>query len=167
MSARYSRPPASSARRAVPARQSPRATRRRNPEVGKTVLKLAIYLAALVPILLIYGTKERALITAPPIGLVGAAATWFFVRDTLVDRRRRILYAVVVGVVLAELTWALGYWAVLPVVGGAAIWLAFYVLSGIAEHALSNKLDRRIALEYGAVSLIGVLVVLASQPWRA
>jgi hypothetical protein len=130
-------------------------------------LKAAIYLAALVPILLIYGTKERALLIAPPIGLVGGAATWFFLGFSAPDARRRALYAAVVGVILAELTWGLGYWAVLPMVGGAAIWLAFYVMSGVAEHALSGKLDRRVAIEYGAVTVLGLLVVLASQPWRS
>jgi hypothetical protein len=129
-------------------------------------VRIAVYLAALVPIVLIYSTKERALLTAPPIGLIGALATWYLLRDTPVSRGGGVLLAGAVGLVLAELTWSLGYWSVMPIVGGAALWLAFYVLSGIAEHGADRSLDRRIVLEYCGVALVGVLVVLATAPWR-
>ncbi|MBI2756343.1 MAG: hypothetical protein HYX52_06510 [Chloroflexi bacterium] len=121
-----------------------------------------------IPILLVYGTKERALITALPVGLIGAAVAWFNARHVRSSARgRQIRYAVIVGLVMAQLTWALGYWAVIPLVGAAALWLALYALSGIAEHAQAATLDRRVAAEFGAVAAIGVVIVLFSQPWRA
>ena len=104
---------------------------------------------------------------APPIGLICALATWYLLGDTPAGNRRRVLLAAGVGVVVSELAWGLGYWAVVPLVGGAALWLAFYVLSGIAEHGAAQTLDRRIALEYGLVALVGVLVVMVTAPWRA
>jgi hypothetical protein len=68
--------------------------------------------------------------------------------------------------VLGQLTWALGYWSTVPLVGGAALWLGFYVLSGIVEASASEALDRRVALEYAVVAAIGLIVVLAvSRPW--
>ncbi len=145
--------------------QSARA-RRGTSGLGYVAVRIGVYLAALVPIVLIYSTKERALIIAWPIGLIGAVATWWFLRDTPAVGRRRLLLAGGVGLVLAELTWSLGYWSVMPIVGGAALWLAFYVLSGVAEHGADRTLDRRILLEYCAVALVGVLVVLATAPWR-
>ncbi len=134
--------------------------------LGYVLVRIAIYLAALVPYVLLYGTKERALLIAPPIGLIGAGATWFLLRDVDIPRVTQGLHAAVVGMLLVELTWAFGYWAVVPVVGGAALWLAFYVLSGLAEHSATRTLDRRVAMEYAAVSLVGVLVVAASAPWQ-
>jgi Protein of unknown function (DUF5656) len=130
-------------------------------------VRVVVYLAALAPIVLIYSTKERALVVAPPIGLICAAATWFLLGDTSANRERRALLAAGVGIVVAELAWGLGYWAVVPLVGGAALWLAFYVLSGIVEHGAGQTLDRRIVLEYGFVALVGVLVVMVTAPWRA
>jgi hypothetical protein len=53
-------------------------------------------------------------------------------------------------------------------VGGAGLWLAFYVLSGVIEHgaSLNFLLDRRIAAEYALVALIGSAVILAvARPW--
>ncbi len=130
------------------------------------LLRVAIYLVTLVPFVLIYGTKDRALVVAPPIAFLGAAGTWILLRVTDTSVRERLLYSAGVGMVLGELTWALEYWTVLPLVGGATLWLAFYVLSGVAEHGLSGTLDRRITLEYAGVSALGLLIVLASQPWR-
>jgi Protein of unknown function (DUF5656) len=130
-------------------------------------VRVVVYLAALAPIVLIYSTKERALVVAPPIGLICAAATWFLLGDTPANRERRALLSVGVGIVVAELAWGFGYWAVVPLVGGAALWLAFYVLSGIVEHGAGQTLDRRIVLEYGFVALVGVLVVMVTAPWRA
>jgi F0F1-type ATP synthase assembly protein I len=130
-----------------------------------------VYLAALAPIVLIYSTKERALVVAPPIGLICAAATWFLLGDTPANRERRLFLAAGVGIVAAELAWGLGYWAVAPVIGGAALWLVFYVLSGIVEHGAAQTLDRRIALEYGFVATLGMLILLVFMllflpPWR-
>jgi hypothetical protein len=60
----------------------------------------------------------------------------------------------------------LGYWNVAALVGGAGLWLGFYVLSGVVEHAASLNLDQRIAAEYALVALIGGLVILVvARPW--
>ncbi len=130
------------------------------------LIRIALYLAALIPYVLLYSTKERALLIGPPIGVIGAAVTWFLLRDVDVTQARRLVHAAVVGALLFELTWAFGYWTVAPVVGGAAIWLAFYVLSGVAEQNAAGTLDRRVGIEYAVVALVGVLVVLASAPWQ-
>ena len=143
------------------ARKSPRTG------VGYVAVRIVVYLLALAPIVVIYSTRERALLVAPPIGLICAAATWYLLGDTPANRERRISLAAGVGIVVAELAWGLGYWAVVPLVGGAVLWLAFYVLSGIVEHGAAQTLDRRIVLEYGLVALVGVLVVMVTAPWRA
>ncbi len=140
---------------------------RLTPAGARGLLRVVIYLVALVPITWIYSTKERGLLIAPPIALIAAVASWFFFGEADASPRRRLIYAAVVGLAVLELTWAFGYWAVVPFVGGAGIWLSFYVLSGVAEHALAGTLNRRVTVEYVVVSLVGVIVVLASAPWRA
>ena len=129
-------------------------------------VRAAVYIVALVLMGLIYGTKERGLFIAPPVGLLGAAGTWYLLGDTPVDARRRLVLAAGVGSLLAELTWAFGYWDVAALVGGAALWLGFYVLSGIVEHGASLSLDNRIAAEYAVVAAIGSLIILVlTRPW--
>lgn len=142
--------------------------RPRPPRTGLAyvAVRIVVYVAVLALIVAIYSTKERGLIIAPPIGLLGAAATWYLLGDTQVESTRRLWLAGAVGIVLAQLTWALGYWSTVPLIGGAALWLGFYVLSGIVESSASEALDRRVGLEYALVAAIGLIVVLAvSRPW--
>jgi hypothetical protein len=134
--------------------------------VAYVAVRVVVYIVALALVVVIYGTKERGLLLAPPVALVGAAGTWYLLGDTPVGSRRRLMDAAGVGLVLGELTWAMGYWNVGALVGGAGLWLGFYVLSGVVEHAASLSLDRRIAAEYALVALIGALVILVvARPW--
>ncbi len=140
----------------------------RPPRTGLAYVgvRVAVYAVALLLIVLIYSTKDRALVIAPPIALLCAAATWYLLGDTPLPMARRVVLSAGVGLILAELTWAIGYWSTLPLVGGAALWLGLYVLSGLVEAEGNSTLDRRIALEYAAVATIGTLLVLVvSRPW--
>ncbi|MBV8719875.1 MAG: hypothetical protein JO020_16115 [Chloroflexi bacterium] len=129
-------------------------------------VRVAVYLIALVLMVLVYGTKQRGLLIAPPIALLAGAGTWYLLGDTPLDGRRRLLNAIGAGLLLGELTWAFGYWDVPALVGGAGLWLGFYVLSGVIEHGASLSLDHRIAAEYALVALIGSVVILAvARPW--
>ncbi len=141
---------------------------RHSPRTGLAyvVVRAVVYVLVLALMVLIYGTKERGLFIAPPVGLVGAAGVWYLLGDTPVDARRRLVLAGGIGLLLAELTWAIGYWDVAALVGGAALWFGFYVLSGLVEHGALRSLDRRIGFEYAIVALIGVLVILVVvRPW--
>jgi hypothetical protein len=129
-------------------------------------VRMLVYFIGLVLIVEIYGTKQRGLLTGIPIGVLTGAGTWFMLSDTPADSRRRVSLAAAVGLLIAELTWAVGYWSAVPLVGGAALWLAFYVLSGLVEHGAGRSLDRRVGLEYAVVALVGTLLVaLIARPW--
>ena len=131
-------------------------------------VRVVLYIIALVLMVLVYGTKQRGILIAPPVALFGAAGSWYLLGDTPLDPRRRLWTAAGVGLLLGELTWAFGYWNVAALVGGAGLWLGFYVLSGVVEHGASLSLDRRIAAEYALVALTGTLVILAvARPWSA
>jgi len=142
----------------------------RPPRTGMAyvAVRVAVYLVALALMVLLFGTRLRGLFIAPPVALIGAAGTWYLLGDTPLNVQRRLINAAAIGVLLGELSWALGYWNVPALVGGAGLWLAFYVLSGVVENAASLTLDRRIAAEYGLVALIGTLFILAiARPWSA
>ena len=136
--------------------------------IAYVAVRVAVYVVALVLMGLIYGTKERGLLIAPPVGLVGVAGTWYLLGDTPVVARQRLVLAAGVGLLLSELTWAFGYWDVAALVGGAALWLGFYVLSGVVEHGAARTLNHRIAAEYALVACIGSLIILVvARPWSA
>ena len=136
--------------------------------VAYVAVRVIVYIIALLLMVLVYGTKQRGIVIAPAVGILGAIGSWYLLGDTPLDSRRRLLNAAGLGLLLAELTWAFGYWNVAALVGGAGLWLGFYVLSGVVEHGASLSLDRRIAAEYALVALIGTLVILAvARPWSA
>lgn len=142
----------------------------RPPRTGPAyvAVRVVVYVIVLAAMVLVYGTKQRGLIISPPVGVLGAAGTWYLLGDTPLDGQRRLINAGGVGLLLAELTWALGYWNVPALVGGAGLWLGFYVLSCVVEHGASLTLERRIAAEYALVALIGALFIVAvARPWSS
>jgi hypothetical protein len=136
--------------------------------VAYVAVRVLVYVLALALIVAIYSVRAGGWLIALPIGLITAGGTWYLLGDTPAEPRRRVWLAAGVGLVIAELTWAIGYWSVAPFVGGAALWLGFYVLSGVVEQSAAGVLERRVVLEYVSVAAIGALIVVAlARPWSA
>jgi hypothetical protein len=74
--------------------------------------------------------------------------------------RRTLMYAGVTGVGVGEVTWALNYWPLNGLQGGAFLLAVYYFTTGILTCALHTRLTKRVTLEYGIIALVG-LVVLA------
>ncbi len=74
--------------------------------------------------------------------------------------RRTLMYAGVTGVGVGEVTWALNYWPLNGLQGGAFLLAVYYFTTGILTYALHTRLTKRVTLEYGIIALVG-LVVLA------
>ena len=74
--------------------------------------------------------------------------------------RRTLMYAGVTGVGVGEVTWALNYWPLNGLQGGAFLLAVYYFTTGILTYALHTRLTKRVTLEYGFIALVG-LVVLA------
>lgn len=71
---------------------------------------------------------------------------------------RTLLYSAVVALAAGEVTWALNYWPLNGLLGGAFLLSVFYFLVGIFSHHLQDRLTRRLLLEYGSVALAGIVV---------
>jgi hypothetical protein len=50
------------------------------------------------------------------------------------------------------------------VTGGLILLLGFYVTTGLANQQLQGRLNRRVLVEYGAVALIGLALLLRFGP---
>ena len=74
--------------------------------------------------------------------------------------RRTLMYAGVTGIGVGEVTWALNYWPLNGLQGGAFLLAVYYFTTGILTYALHTRLTKRVTLEYGFIALVG-LVVLA------
>lgn len=127
--------------------------------LGRFVGSLILYLVAFLLFALIYHTKERSLITATSIGLVAFLAAMEILRSAEGGRGPDWRLPLVAALAVAETTWALNYWPVSGLIGGAVLLLTFYVLVGLLVALREGGLDRRVLAEYGTVAVAGLLAV--------
>jgi len=129
---------------------------------SRMALSLVVYLIALGSYSAIYAPKARSLLSATAVLAVSTVFALEVLRSEEGLPRRTALCAVVVGVVLGQITWALNYWVVNALAGGAILLLAFYVLAGLAQSHLTGELSRRVAVEFGVVAAFSICLVLVS-----
>jgi hypothetical protein len=132
----------------------------------KQLLSLLTYLAAFALFTLVYQIKERSLISATTTAGVAAVLSLVLLRGAGAPLQRTALYAALIGLSLGEVTWALNYWVVRELVGGAVLLLVYYVLVGLIEIVLRGELTRRLLMEYLGVGIVGFLFILSTAPWR-
>ena len=74
------------------------------------------------------------------------------------------LYALIVGVVVAQVTWALLLTGLSSLSTSLLLLLLFYLLVGLAWQTLLDRLSRRVAFEFAAVGLAGLVIILVLAP---
>lgn len=131
------------------------------------LITVLLYALALAPLLLLADSKGPQWLTAFGAGLVGFVFGTALLARLDVHINRAMVYGVVIGLVLVEAAWAISYWSVISIVGGALLWLVFYVMAGVSQAYLEGVLDRRVAIEYAVVALLGLAIILVSAPWAA
>ncbi|WP_448543438.1 DUF5656 family protein [Roseiflexus sp.] len=105
----------------------------------------------------VYYARMRTLYSAALIGASAALLAYALLSQT--PTRNLFTLSLLVGLTLAEATWALNYWAASFLIGGALLLALFYMVTGILQSYLEGTLTRRVIWEYGAV---GGALLLAS-----
>lgn len=131
-------------------------------QASRLAITMACYGCALGYYLLTYEQKERSVISGPLIAVVSAALALRLLSVDRLQDRKTIWYAGTAGLAIAETLWPLNYWILGVAAGGLALLLVFYVVVGLMHQMLTGELNRTILLEYGSVSLAGMLVVFAA-----
>jgi hypothetical protein len=73
-----------------------------------------------------------------------------------------LVYSAVVALATGEITWALNYWPLNGLFGGAFLLACFYFLAGTLAHHLQNRLTRRLLGEYATVAVATTALVAAA-----
>jgi hypothetical protein len=120
---------------------------------------LILYLIVFVLFALIYHTKERSLFTATSIGVVALLAALEVLRLSQGTPGSGWKLSLLAALVVSETTWALNYWPVSGLVGGAMLLLTFYVFTGLILAIQEGGIERRMVTEYCSVGVAGLLVV--------
>jgi len=122
-------------------------------------------LAALAQVLLtgvyfaLLGLGVRAFFTVPLTFLSTAAVAWRLLRLRIPDSRPGV-YAIAIGVALAELMWGLYYLPLAPAQPALILGLLAYLSIQTTVSLMRRRLSRQRVLEYAAVAAIGAAAVL-------
>jgi hypothetical protein len=130
---------------------------------AKLLLSLTAYGVALAFFLLIYQAKERSLISGSLVALAGGGLSLRLLALDDEHNPKLTLYGMVAAAAMAEVLWPLNYWVLGVVAGGLALLLVFYVLVGLMRQLLSGEIEQAVLLEYGTVTVAGILLVFGAS----
>ncbi len=131
---------------------------------GRIFLNLLAYASALALFLLVYQTRTRSLLSGSVIALTATLLAVELLRSTSERRELVLSYALIVGLVLGESTWALNYWPLPGLTGGLLLLLVFYLIVSLAQHGLQNHLTRRVLLEYALFAIFALILIAVVGP---
>lgn len=122
----------------------------RRPEVSQraqTVLQALALLIAFGCFSAIYYTRYRTLYSASLVALTAGLLAYPLLAPG--QRPGRALLAGLVGLALAEATWALNYWQTTFLLAGTTLLVLFYIAVSLLQHHLAGRLQPRLLIEYG------------------
>jgi len=117
------------------------------------------YMITLTFFIIIYQARSRSAISATSILLVGSMAALALLRQDPKQILKTWLFAIVIGLSLGQITWALNYWRTGALNAGLLLFLIFYVQVGLAQQHLLGKLSRRTLWEFGAIASVTLVVI--------
>ncbi len=125
----------------------------------RLVLNGVAYGIAYVLFSLIFGARQRSLISGTAVLAVSGVLALELLRNTETAAWRPWLYAALLALAMGQLTWVLNYTRLDNRTGGALLLLAFYVLTGLTQQYLWERLSRRVVAEYVVVLALGLGVI--------
>lgn len=124
-------------------------------------LNILAYLLALLFFYLIYRTRARSLVTATEITIVAFLIALNLLGVAETRAARVVLYAGIIGLIVGEATWALNYWRLDNWTASLLLLLIFYLITGMVQQHLLDRLKPAVLLEFGIViaMVLGLVVV--------
>ncbi len=132
---------------------------------ARLALNVTVYVAALVLFIALYGSRARSAISATGVLAASGLFSLELLRITQDDSRRTWLYALLIGGLMGEFTWALNYSSLDIRLGGALLLLVFYTLTGLIQQHLWGRLSRRVVAEFGLVFVVGLALLGGFASW--
>ncbi|MHB1355316.1 MAG: DUF5656 family protein [Anaerolineae bacterium] len=126
---------------------------------ARLVLQVAVYLAALLFFVIISSAAMRAIVSASAVLVASALLSLELIRELEARSWRIWLYAILIGLMMSEFKWAMNYIRLDARIGGALLLLLFYGLTGLTQSYLLKRLTRRVIIEFGVVTAIGMLAL--------
>ncbi len=131
--------------------------------LGRLLLNVLTYLAAFVFYAVIYAYDVSLLPSAFAVGLFSMLLAVEIFREGEADVYRALIFAAVIGIVVAEVRWALYFISLEDFLAGILLLLVFYQATGLIQHHLTGTFSRTIAAEFTLVTTVGTTIVILGR----
>jgi uncharacterized protein DUF5656 len=130
---------------------------------ARLVLNVGTYLTAFAFFAVVYTFDVSLVPAAIAVGLVTLLLSVEVLREAEADPLRALVYAAVIGIVVAEARWDLYFLPLESYLAAVFLLLVFYLGSGLVQHHLTDDLRPPVVAEFLAIAIIGLLIVAAGR----
>lgn len=130
---------------------------------ARFVLNVVTYLTAFGFYAVVYGFDVDLLPAAFAVGLVSMLLSVEILREAEADPIRALVFAAVIGVIVAESRWVLYFLPLEGFFAGVFLLLVFYLTTGVISHYLTDHLEHTVMLEFALVTAAGLAIVIAGR----
>jgi len=127
------------------------------------ILNVITYLTAFGFYAVVYGFDVALAPAAFAVGLVSMLLSIEVFREAEADPVRALVFAAVMGVIVAEARWVLYFIPLDGFLAGIFLLLVFYLTTGVISHYLTDHLDRTVLMEFAMVSAAGIAIVIGGR----
>lgn len=131
---------------------------------SRLVLDALAYGSALLLFLFVYQTRTRSLLSGSLVALTAMLLAIEILRTATPRSRTALTYGAIIGLIMGQVTWALNYWVLPGLTGSLLLLLIFYLLVGIAQQGLLDRLTSRIVLEFAVFAAVALLLIALMGP---
>jgi hypothetical protein len=131
--------------------------------LARFALNVITYLTAFGFYAVVYGFDVDLLPAAFAAGLISMLLSIEIFREAEADPMRALVFASVIGVIVAEARWVLYFIPLEGFLAGVFILLVFYLATGVISHYLTEHLDRNVLMEFGLVTAAGLAIVIGGR----
>ncbi len=130
---------------------------------ARLVLNIGTYLTAFAFFAVVYTFDVSLVPAAVAVGLVSLLLSVEVLREAEADPVRALVYAGVVGLIVAEARWALYFLPLESYLAAVFLLLVFYLCSGLVQHHLTEDLRAPVVTEFLLIAAVGVLIVVLGR----
>ena len=131
--------------------------------LGRLLLNVLTYLSAFAFFAVVYEFGVSLVPASFAVGLFSMLLAVEIFRESETDAYRALAFSAVIGVVLAEARWVLYFIPLDGFLAATLLLLIFYQTTGLVQHHLTGHLDRSVAMEFSAVTAVGLTVVILGR----
>ncbi|HLH74408.1 MAG TPA: hypothetical protein VKX96_14055 [Chloroflexota bacterium] len=131
---------------------------------ARLILNLIAYVIAFALFSAIFAPKVRSILSATAILVASGLISAELLRGAKRPESHPI-YVAAIALSVAQVTWALNYWVLGALTGGAILLLVFYTITNIIRSHLNGTLAPGILGEHLAVAGMGMLAVIVGGLW--